>query len=523
MLGMVTKIQFLVLLLYSIDLYAVPLNILQDSTRESPAITEIFQSTENLAFKKILILSSWEKYTVPTIQFGYSAHHFWFRMKVKNAGNSRYWFLNLSANQLDNVDFYIGKDDVFAHFKAGDKLPFTEWSYPFSSPTLKFHMEAQEEKWIYIHVKSESVISFQMKLYSEAGFAEMVLVNKLVHWSYFLIFLFSSVFLIYMGNKTGNPEFYFLIVMTALFTLYTVMISGNTYPFWPDFPWLQDRLILLVAALFLNLLLLYVSYFLRLKEDSVWMHYIFMAAFVCVLPLYFSAISLSSFWLKWLLAVSFVIYPLLLLVLVQAYIAGKKYAINLLVLCVLIGGSLLVRGMTLAGWLPYNLFTYNSSSFMFPVVVLLIVKALYDKYANVIKEKEHIERDFQQLVSESREEIQWRIESVNVQEVVGKIRKIAEMDPAVFEAEYTIRDMAKTIGIRSDQLSQVFSQVLKTNFPGFLKTIRIHKAIELIENYPDKKMIDIAFESGFGSKAAFNEAFKKIMNLQPSDFRKRQF
>ena len=475
---------------------------------------------QNISLEEAQQSGDWKNLEKINADFGYASHQFWFRTEIENSQFPATWLLNLNANQLDHVDFYIEDNGEFIHSIAGDHHPFPEWGYPYSSPTVKIHLNKGETKAVYFHVKSESVISFWIRTYRESGFAEMKLKNSYTNWFY----LFSSsvciLFLIYLGLITGDRRFYFLISLVVNTALYFMMIAGNSYVLWPEIPWLQDRLLLLLAAALLHQVIFILIGFLQLAEISRFLYYLYITLFILVFPVYLSAIEQTSFHLQWLIGIGFVSYPIFLLTAAYLIIRKGSYVKYLFLLLIVVGSSLFIRAMTLSGILPYLEITYNSGPYIFPFLLILIVSVIHEKNKIVQAEKENLENEYRRisLELEKKNSIS-RIESLDVNKILRKIHIISKTGE-IFQINYSLQKMADRIDIRPDQLSEVFSRILNTSYPQFIKTLRIHHAKNLIEQFPDKKIIDISFESGFGSKAAFNQAFKEITHLPPSDFRK---
>ncbi|MDH5655439.1 MAG: helix-turn-helix domain-containing protein [Spirochaetia bacterium] len=475
---------------------------------------------KNLSIEEIPQNTGWKKLEKSNVNFGYSSRHYWFRTEITNSSFPSSLFINLNANQLDHVDFYIGNNGSFTHSIAGDDHPFPEWSYPYSSPTVKIHFNEGESKIIYIHVKSESVISFWIRAYREAGFTEMKLKNRYTNWTYIISASVCILFLIYLGRITRDRRFYFLIAIIVNFTFYFMMISGNSYILWPEIPWFQDRLLLLLAAAGLQQIIYFLIRFLQLREISRLLYYVYAALFVMVFPIYLSAIEQTAFLLQWTLIVAFVCYPVFLLTTVYLLFKKGNYVKYLFFLLVIVGSSLFARTLTLAGILPYLDITYDSGPYAFPFILILIVSVLYDKYKAVQIEKENLEKEYNKIFSEINNKINLsKIENLNVESILKKIHSISKSED-FFQINYSLQEMADSIGIRPDQLSEIFSRILNTTFIHFLKILRIHHAKNLIEQNPQKDFSDIAFECGFASKSEFNQAFKEITRLPPSDFKK---
>lgn len=85
-------------------------------------------------------------------------------------------------------------------------------------------------------------------------------------------------------------------------------------------------------------------------------------------------------------------------------------------------------------------------------------------------------------------------------------------------------DLAKAVNLSRHQLSEVLTQELHTNYYDFVNRYRIKYAQELLEADTErhKTMMAIAYEAGFNSKNAFNNAFKKFTSTTPSAYQKTQ-
>lgn len=83
-----------------------------------------------------------------------------------------------------------------------------------------------------------------------------------------------------------------------------------------------------------------------------------------------------------------------------------------------------------------------------------------------------------------------------------------------------INEVAIGIGIPSRELSFMLNQHFNQRFTDFVNAYRVQYVIEKIkQGYCNKYTIEtLSKQAGFTSKSTFNAAFKKIMNLTPSQF-----
>ncbi len=90
------------------------------------------------------------------------------------------------------------------------------------------------------------------------------------------------------------------------------------------------------------------------------------------------------------------------------------------------------------------------------------------------------------------------------------------------DTEITLRKLSKKVNISINIISQVTNQNSGLNFPDFINTFRIEKAMELLPVNIRKgfTISSVAFDCGFNSLSAFNRAFKKTTGKTPSEYLK---
>ncbi len=89
--------------------------------------------------------------------------------------------------------------------------------------------------------------------------------------------------------------------------------------------------------------------------------------------------------------------------------------------------------------------------------------------------------------------------------------------------DFRINDLAEELGVGSHELSFIINHRFKTNFKELVNEIRINRFLEEIKSGAgeSKTMLGIALDSGFGSKATFQRAFKKLKGVSPVEFKKK--
>lgn len=94
-------------------------------------------------------------------------------------------------------------------------------------------------------------------------------------------------------------------------------------------------------------------------------------------------------------------------------------------------------------------------------------------------------------------------------------------DSALYlQPDLTLRDLAEAAGAAPREISEAINGAGDQSFYDFVNTARVRHAQTLLVASPETRILDIAHQSGFNSKSAFNEAFKKTAGMTPSDHRR---
>ena len=85
--------------------------------------------------------------------------------------------------------------------------------------------------------------------------------------------------------------------------------------------------------------------------------------------------------------------------------------------------------------------------------------------------------------------------------------------------DISLQSVAREFGVSPYKISRIFSGIVKTSFPEYVKVHRINNADFLLAN-TDKDITSIGLECGFNNQQNFNKAFKECEGVTPSEFRK---
>lgn len=108
-----------------------------------------------------------------------------------------------------------------------------------------------------------------------------------------------------------------------------------------------------------------------------------------------------------------------------------------------------------------------------------------------------------------------------MEKYADKIIQALEKDKIYTNPELTLAALVVHINIPAHQVSQVFSQHIKSSFKEIINKYRIEEAKRLLSNDSNQhlKIEAIGFKAGFCSVSTFNSTFRKQTGENPSSFR----
>lgn len=91
------------------------------------------------------------------------------------------------------------------------------------------------------------------------------------------------------------------------------------------------------------------------------------------------------------------------------------------------------------------------------------------------------------------------------------------------EPKLTLTNLAQSLDISPNHLSQIINQFEEQNFNDFVNKYRVDEFIKRASKDTHLSFLALALESGFNSKSTFNAVFKKHKGATPSQFMSSRF
>ena len=82
-------------------------------------------------------------------------------------------------------------------------------------------------------------------------------------------------------------------------------------------------------------------------------------------------------------------------------------------------------------------------------------------------------------------------------------------------------EVARQIGLNPPYFGVLFTKEMKSTFTDYISHLRIEKSKTLL-TATRKTIAEIAYEVGFSSQSYFDHCFKKMTNISPCKYRRRQ-
>lgn len=111
-----------------------------------------------------------------------------------------------------------------------------------------------------------------------------------------------------------------------------------------------------------------------------------------------------------------------------------------------------------------------------------------------------------------------RLEGLDQKQLHFELIELMTSEKLYMDDSLTLARLADELDIKPHQLSEFLNKYMGMNFNRFINHLRVEKAIKLLLENPAANILDVAFESGFKSKAAFNAAFSSIKGMPPSRY-----
>lgn len=324
---------------------------------------------------------------------GYSNSSFWLKFKLKNnIENNDNLILEMNHPFLSEINlFYFDKDGAIIKKLSGHALAFNKREIKNRNYIFSIPIEYQEEKTIYINLKSIFYISFFMSIYTQEKFLEKEILFNFIYGIYYgimliILILNILIYLIYLDKSFLYYIFFFL----SIIIVQSILNNISTQFLWPDSSWLNINSLNISLGISTIFGILFTKSFFKTDKNFPKIN-IFFDIFILILliNIIFSLFIKESLSLKFNGILSITCVLTLLSISIISILKKNYYAIYyLFAWSLLLIGILMMSINTLDLFRNYFFISYFSFQFGSLFLVILLPISFLDKYRILKKEKD---------------------------------------------------------------------------------------------------------------------------------------
>ena len=194
------------------------------------------------------------------------------------------------------------------------------------------------------------------------------------------------------------------------------------------------------------------------------------------------------------------------------HISNKKVEIRLFTRIGIGANIMAVSALTMicSGFLSWNMTLYFGGGALIALIHLgLLLASVRYPYFFQILAKELKKEGYEKPL----------LKGIDVESSLGRVEKLMREEKPYLEGDFSIKSLASTVNLTTGQVSQLLNDKLDIDFRNYTNQFRIEHAQQLFKEDPESNILSVCYQSGFHSKSAFNEAFKKFTGLTPSEFK----
>jgi len=162
-------------------------------------------------------------------------------------------------------------------------------------------------------------------------------------------------------------------------------------------------------------------------------------------------------------------------------------------------------------------FPFNPEYIFYSILIILI---FYIGYFGIKHENIFINSPV--LENEKRGSTEkYKHSGVSVDEAAEMYKNLLhymEKEKPYLHPKLSLSELARQLGLSSNQLSQIINQQAGVNFYDFVNKYRVEEFLRKAEKNKHFSLLALALDAGFNSKSSFNYIFKNQKGLSPSQY-----
>ena len=174
-------------------------------------------------------------------------------------------------------------------------------------------------------------------------------------------------------------------------------------------------------------------------------------------------------------------------------------------------------GILLAVILAFTLVLFYKKRSMFSVIV-----RQNKEYA---KHEDYLNRTIASLQSQVLTRTQDKqtngstIPALKIEDIMTRLTVLLTDDSIISNNSLTLNSIAEMLNTNRTYLSKAIKETTGDSFPSLVKSLRVKRAIRIMEQNKDASFAEICEKSGFISRSSFYSAFKDKVGMSPSVYK----
>ena len=111
------------------------------------------------------------------------------------------------------------------------------------------------------------------------------------------------------------------------------------------------------------------------------------------------------------------------------------------------------------------------------------------------------------------------LSEVEARSLVDRLFSCMQERQPFLNGDLTVRDLAAELQVSRHHLTQVLNETIGKNFFTFINEYRVTEARRLLET-TDLPVMAVGYRSGFNTRSAFNDVFRRAVGSSPGAYRK---
>jgi len=341
------------------------------------------------------------------LNFGFSKATYWLKLKMNTSelDNTLYWYIHMQYPLLNNIDFYIVKNNTISHITTGISHPVS--SRPLNHPDFIFpiQMSSNESMTVYFKVKSSSSIQFPMMLWNPSAFFEYGLFMFMGIACLYVFFIFISLLniIIFFVFRYRTCLIYAFFILT--YVLFHMAYKGIAAVWlWPQWTTWAAISIPVFIALTSAAAILFTKRFLKIREQLYSYDKLFQCAvIICVAGIFIPFVTSYAVAIKFSMLLLLSISLLILITIVASLKRGIAQSKFFLIAWIIVFVGIITYILKTVGLMPSSFLVEKSVEIGYFLCVFMLGFSLLEQFQKerniqketqaqaVIERKQHME------------------------------------------------------------------------------------------------------------------------------------